>query len=297
MRPSVIITTYNQPEQLEKVMWGYALQKGVKFDLIVADDGSSQATFDLIDRVAADTGLDVTHVWHEDTGFRKTEILNRAIVASTGDYLILSDGDCIPRDDFVATHAQLSGPRVFLSGGYIKLPREASDSISLADVKSGRAMSLDFLKEHGWHPGRRALRFVRSPAVGRIMDAITPTRRTWNGHNSSTWREAIIEANGFDSNMGYGGLDRALGERLLNAGLKGRQIRYRTPLLHLYHERPYVDLKRWKLNSEIRKRIRSKGETRAVNGIAELADDPNVVIRRAGEPVSRRFADHAIIGR
>ena len=294
MRLSVIITTYNQPEQLEGVMWGYASQKGAEFDLIIADDGSSRATFDLIDRVAGETGLQVTHVWHPDNGFRKTEILNRAIVAATGEYLILSDGDCIPRDDFVATHVELCEPRTFLSGGYIKLSKEASAVITLDDIKTGRAMTLDYLKSRGWKPGRRALRFTRSHAFGKMLDTITPTRRTWNGHNSSTWRADIITVNGFDSDFGYGGLDRALGERLLNLGLKGKQIRYRTPLLHLFHERPYVDIKRWKLNSEIRRRIRKNGETRAVNGIAELAADDSVLIRRAGESVRPRPESAAV---
>ena len=297
MRLSVIITTYNQPEQLESVMWGYATQKGAEFDLVIADDGSSEATFDLIDRVASETGLTVTHVWHPDNGFRKTEILNRAIVAATGDYLILSDGDCIPRDDFVATHIELSEPQTFLSGGYIKLPKEASAAITVDDIKSGRAMTLDFLKSRGWKPGRRALRFTRSHRVGKILDALTPTRRTWNGHNSSTWRADILRVNGFDSDFGYGGLDRALGERLLNLGLKGKQIRYRTPLLHLFHERPYVDIKRWKLNSEIRRRIRKNGETRAVNGIAELPSDNSVLIRRAGESVRPRPESAAVTAR
>ena len=236
----------------------------------------------------------VTHVWHPDNGFRKTEILNRAILASTAEYLILSDGDCVPRDDFVARHVELSKPQVFLSGGYIKLSKEASAAITIDDIKTGRALTLGFLRSNGWKPGRRALRFTRSHAIGTMLDHLTPTRRTWNGHNSSTWRADIIRVNGFDSDMGYGGLDRALGERLLNLGLKPRQIRYRTPLLHLHHERPYVDIDRWKLNSEIRRRIRRNGETRAVNGIAELPVDDTVLIRRAGEPSRARPVSPAV---
>ena len=115
------------------------------------------------------------------------------------------------------------------------------------------------------------------------MDTVTPTRRTWNGHNSSAWRDVILEANGFDLDMGYGGLDRALGERLVNAGMHGMQVRHRTPCLHLYHERPYVDARGWKRNHEIRERIRRNGETRAANGMAELPDDPSFLVRRPGE--------------
>lgn len=281
MRVSVIVTTYNQPEQLEKVLWGYAGQSMGGFELIVADDGSSDETRSTIDRVRRKSTLDVAHIWHEHRGFRKTAILNRAIVASTGEYLIFSDGDCIPRDDFVATHSRLAGPGAFLSGGYLKLPREVSARIAIDDVRSGIAMNAAWLRQQGWRPGKRALRLVRSSALATFLDRVTPTRRTWNGHNSSTWKDTLIAVNGFDMEMGYGGLDRALGERLMNAGVRGRQIRHRAPCLHLHHERPYDSHGSWKRNYDVRERIRANRETRARVGITELAADDTLVMRRA----------------
>lgn len=283
MRVSVITTTYDQPEQLEKVLWGYAGQRGVDFELIVADDGSGPATTEVIDRVSQMAGLDLLHVWHEHRGFRKTEILNRAILAASRDYLIFSDGDCIPRDDFVAAHSRLAEPGFFLSGGYLKLSREVSARIGVADVRSGNATRAAWLRERGWHPGKRAFRLVRAGPVASFLDFVTPTRRTWNGHNSSAWKEAILGANGFDLDMGYGGEDRALGERLMNAGIHGRQVRHRTPCLHLHHERPYADPLRWKRNHEIRSRIRRNRETHALQGIAELPTDDTLLIRRPGQ--------------
>jgi glycosyltransferase involved in cell wall biosynthesis len=297
MRVSAIITTYNQPAQLEKVMWGYARQRSATFELIIADDGSGPATTEMIDRVASQTGLDVLHIWHKDRGFRKTEILNRAILAARGDYLIFSDGDCIPRDDFVAAHARLAKKGCFLSGGYIKLPKEVSTSISVDDIKSGRVMDAHTLRSLGWHPGKRALRLLRGGALPTILDVVTPTRRTWNGHNSSTWRSAIMSVNGFDLDMAYGGLDRALGERLINTGMKGKQVRHRTPCLHLHHERPYVDSAKWKHNHEIRKRIRRDREIRAHNGIAELEADDTLLIRRPGQLLERHAELRAAMAR
>ena len=292
MRVSVIITTYNQPGQLEKVMWGYSRQKSAAFELIIADDGSGPSTAETIDRVSIQSGLEVVHVWHEDRGFRKTEILNRAILAARGDYLIFSDGDCIPRDDFVAAHLRLATRNCFLSGGYIKLPEQVSAKITVDDIRSGRALQAGVLRSLGWNPGKRALRLLRGNALPSLLDVVTPTRRTWNGHNSSTWRAAIIEANGFDMDMGYGGEDRALGERLMNAGMRGKQVRHRTPCLHLFHHRPYVDQARLKLNHEIRRRIQENGETRAKVGIAELGERDAKVARRPAErlePLTKRI--------
>jgi Glycosyltransferases, probably involved in cell wall biogenesis len=297
MRVSAIITTYEQPQHLEKTLWGYARQREVEFELVIADDGSGAETAETIDRVAASTALDIVHVWHSHEGFRKTEILNRAILASRGDYLIFSDGDCVPRDDFVSSHLRLAQPRKFLSGGYIKLSEEVSASISVEDIKSGRAMDAARLRSVGWQPGKRLLRLLRGGTLPTILDAITPTSRTWNGHNSSTWRSAIMSVNGFDLDMAYGGLDRALGERLVNAGIGGKQVRHRTPCLHLFHERPYIDSTKWRRNHEIRNRIRRDREIRAHNGIAELTSDDTLLIRRAGQPFEKRREMRAAMAR
>jgi len=44
VRISVILSTYNQPQWLEKSIWGYAVQSRSDFELLVADDGSTDDT-------------------------------------------------------------------------------------------------------------------------------------------------------------------------------------------------------------------------------------------------------------
>jgi glycosyltransferase involved in cell wall biosynthesis len=273
MRVSVVLSTYNQPEWLEKTLWGYAAQLHRDFELVIADDGSRPETGDLIARMKVLTGMDLHHVWHEDRGFRKCEILNRALLATSSAYVIFSDGDCVPRSDFVSVHVRLSAAGCFLSGGYLKLPREVSVSMTPDDIRTGRAFQLDWLRARGWRPGRRALRLL-PPRPATLLDHVTPTRPSWNGHNSSAAREALFRVNGYDMDMGYGGQDRALGERLQNLGLRGRQIRHRAPCLHLYHDRPYMDPVVLAENRRIRERIKRQRITRARWGIAELDEVP-----------------------
>ncbi|MFW6078440.1 MAG: glycosyl transferase family 2, partial [Gemmatimonadota bacterium] len=209
--------------------------------------------------------------WHEDRGFRKSEILNRAILAASDhDYLIFSDGDTIPRDDFVETHAELAEPGRFLAGGYVKLPARVGEAITVDDVVAGRATELRWLRAHGFRPGRKALRFTRSRACGVLLDRLTPTPPRWHGNNASSWREHLVEVNGFDMEMGYGGQDAALGDRLENLGVRPKRIRYRTAAVHLHHERPWRDAAVRRRNDAIRRRIRERGEVRAPRGIAEL---------------------------
>jgi glycosyltransferase involved in cell wall biosynthesis len=275
---SVILSTYNKPHDLERVLWGYAVQTVHDFELLVADDGSRADTAALIERFNTDSGLHVRHVWHEDNGFRKTEILNRAIVASGGDYLLFSDGDCIPRRDLVATHAELAQPGRYLAGGYLKLPKSVSDKITVEDVRAGRISDLVWLRAQGWKPGRRALRLTGSRGLAALFDALTPTAAHFHGNNASVWRDALYRVNGFEGEMGYGGLDKALGYRLENLGVKGKQVRHRAVCLHLHHERPYRDEAVIKSNREILKRLRGSGEFRARRGLEELGADPSLTI-------------------
>ena len=265
---SVILSTYRQPRALALALRGYERQTLSDFELIVADDGSGSETANVV-RCASDRGLHVRHVWHEDLGFRKTEALNRAIVAASGAYLIFSDGDCIPRDDFVATHVCLAEPDRFLSGGYLKLPESVTRAVDETAIDGGHVFDLSWLRRKGYRAGRRAPRLTRSPTFARVLDAVTPTRPTWNGHSASTWKEHLVNVNGFDLDMGWGGLDRAVGERLENAGVRGKQVRHRAVCVHLHHERPYKDPAAIAANRVIRDRIRRDRETRAPRGLLE----------------------------
>ncbi|MBR9991157.1 MAG: glycosyltransferase [Gemmatimonadetes bacterium] len=282
MHFSVIISTYNKPHFLERVLRGYGVQSRRDFQIVVADDGSGPETAEVIRRVQKETGLNLLHVWHEDRGFRKTEILNRAIVASRGDHLLFTDGDCIPRSDLLEVHYSLTQPGRYLAGGYLKLPEDVSAAITIDDVVSGRFAELDWLRAQGWRPGRRALRLVRSQRLAALFDALTPTAAHFHGNNASAAREALFEVNGFEGEMGYGGLDRALGFRLENHGVKGRQIRHRAICLHLHHDRPYRVPDVVQRNREIQQRIRRNGEVRARLGIAELTADSTLRVVEVG---------------
>lgn len=261
MKPSsvaVIISTYNSPRWLEKVLWGYAAQDETRFEIVIADDGSTEETRELVERIRQETDLRIRHIWHEDDGFRKTIILNRAIVAAAADYLIISDGDCVPRADFVRAHVQNAQPGRFLSGGYFKLPMDISEQIEREDIVTGRFSELHWLRAQGLPRSRQEWKIRPRGAWAAILDRLTPTQPTWNGANSSAWKSDIVAVNGFDERMQYGGLDRELGERLENAGVRGVQLRHRAVCLHLDHGRPYSRPEIWAKNKAIRREVREQ---------------------------------------
>lgn len=267
---SVIVSTYNQPAWLEKVLYGYQQQDFRNFELIIADDGSREETRKLIGRFSKESEFPIRHLWHEDQGYRRSIILNAAILASSGDYLVFSDGDCIPRADFVRTHVELREPEVFLSGGSVYLSMGVSEAIGAEDVLTGRFADPAWLKKQGQPLGRHRLRLVPQGFQAEMLDKLTTTRPTWNLNNASTWRDPLFAVNGMEMEMQYGGADRALGSRLENLGLRGKLTRFRAVLLHLDHARPYKTKESIQHNKGIRRRIETKKEVRARDGLMEL---------------------------
>lgn len=265
MTIGVVISTYNNPEWLEKTLWGYMAQERPADEIIIADDGSTDDTRQLIQRYA--DRLPLHHVWHEDNGFRKTKILNEALRTATAEYLIFTDQDCVPRRDFVATHERLARRGCLLSGGYFKLPMDISRQLTRDDISSGRAFSLQWLRRQGMKASFKCTKLVKKKWFTDMMNRITPTHATWNGMNSSTWRDDILSARGFDERMQYGGEDREMGERLFNKGMKGVQIRYSAIVLHLDHARPYVNDEALRINKGIREETRRQRLTETAHGL------------------------------
>src|SRR5690554_4616140 len=250
---SVIVSTYNRPDWLEKALWGFEQQIEKNFEIIIADDGSTNETAELIKDFQKNSSLKITHIWQEDHGFQKTKILNKAILASKGKYLIFTDGDCIPRKDFVLKHVSLSSEGCFLSAGYFKLPMNISKEITKDDIVSQRCFESEWLLSKGLKKSFKLNKLTSHGVKENFLNYFTPTSATWCGNNSSGWRKDILAVNGFDERMQYGGEDREMGERMMNYGIKPLQIRYSTVTLHLDHERGYVTDDMFIKNKEIRR--------------------------------------------
>ena len=258
IKASVIFTTYNQPEWLRKVLWGYECQTEKDFEIVIADDGSGKETQQVVDEFKSNSSLKIKHVWHPDEGYQKCTILNKAIIASESEYLIFTDGDCIPRKDFVEVHLKFSETGYFLSGGTLRLPIDLSRKISFDDVKTERAFNLKWLYANGLPKTFKSTKLLQHSWYSRFLNWITPTKASWNGHNSSGWKKDIVAINGFNETMLYGGQDRELGERLINFGIKSKQIRYSAICIHLEHGRPYKTKESILKNKAIRAEVKKK---------------------------------------
>jgi glycosyltransferase involved in cell wall biosynthesis len=262
----VVFTTYNRPQDLARVLAGYARQSHAQFEIVIADDGSGADTRQCIEAARREWRLNIRHVWQEDLGFRKCRILNRAIAETAAEYLIFTDGDCVPHPQFVAGHLALARPGQFVSGGCVRLNDAATRAITPPQVLDGKVFEARWLQAQGENPANLRKLLLSAPPWNNVFNTITTTRPTWNGHNSSTWREEVLAVNGFDERLGYGGLDREFGERLERCGMRGIQARYSLICLHLEHPRPYrareiidANLKIRRDNARLRVRRTSHG--------------------------------------
>ena len=268
---SIIISTYNSPKWLEKVLIGYNHQSYQFFEIVIADDGSGQETLDLIASIKSKVFYPIVHVWHEDNGFQKSQILNKAIQKCSTPYIIMSDGDCIPRQDFVACHVKHREEGFFLSGGYFMLPMSISKLISNEDIKTGRCFDLKWLKHQGLKRTFKNFKLTATGFLSWVLNTFTPTNASWNGHNASGWKKDIVSVNGFDERMQYGGQDRELGERLFNYGIKSKQLRYSAICVHLDHPRGYKTKASIDRNLEIRRVVKSEKRVWTASGIVKAA--------------------------
>lgn len=285
MKISVVLSTYNSPEWLEKVLWGYARQSWRDFEVVIADDGSAEPTTRLIDRMRQESGFPIRHVWQQDKGFRKCRILNKAILQSRFDYILFSDGDCIPRSDFVEVHATEARPGYFLSGSYFKLPMETSKTITKQDIESGRCFDVAWLRQHGLAYWRKTSKISAGKYSARLLNNLTTASCNFKGSNGSAWKKDVLAVNGFDERMHWGGEDREFGVRLVNFGIKPKHVRYNAVVIHLDHARSYVDAEKVKTNKALRQHNEKHKVWRTEYGLSAIEAGAGSSDRDPGESV------------
>lgn len=271
---SVIVTTYNRPKALDRVLDALSEQDDASYEVIVGDDGSREETRALVERWKERYPVRLEHAWQEDVGFRLARVRNLAALMAKGDYLIFLDGDCVPRKHWVSRHRALAergwvvaGNRTLVSEAFTK--RVEEERLRLQDLTL-----------------LQCLKLARDKSINRALPLFTmpvPFRKAWGnrwgrlrGCNFGLYKEDLLAVNGFDGlYKGWGLEDSDFAIRIINRGGGIKAGKFATGVFHLYH--PENSRSCRDANYErMMQRLRNHS-TRAEDGISELegsADAP-----------------------
>ena len=237
---SIIIAVYNNTEWLKMIFSMLRKQTYKRFEVVIADDGSSPENVKEMDAMAATVDFPVQHVWHEDKGWRKDIILNKAVVASKAEYLVFLDGDCIPDKHFVKDHYDLRRKGYVIGGRRVQLTQKISDRLTPELVEKGYIRSqffpLLFCKE------RHSENVLRIPLDMRF-GLIKPKNGCLLGCNFGIYKDDLLKVNGFDERYlaPATGEDTDLEARLARVGIPVLRYKFICRVYHRKHIRKEVN--------------------------------------------------------
>ena len=269
---AVIVSTYNQPAHLARCLRALERQSHQDFELLLADDGSGAETRALIAATADRFGGRLRHLWQDDDGFRKTRILNRAILETRAEYLVFMDGDCVAHPDFLREHLRAAAPGQYLNGAMIRLTPKQTGAVNADNIDSGEIFDSKWLTRSAGRWNRRYLKLSLPYGLRAWLNDHSTTNLYWLGANSSCYRADAEAANGFDNRFGYGFEDGDFGNRLENLGLRPATVRWTANVLHLDHGRPYRDAARERRQWELMATKGPGGRVRCPDGLDELRE-------------------------
>ena len=275
---SVIVSTYAWQAALDVVLRALAEELDDRAEVIVAEDGASAKTSDLLRRRSDSLGIALDHVSQADDGYRRSRILDLAALRARGNLLVFLDGDCIPRRGLLQAIRRAALPGWFLAGKRLHLSHSLSQR-----VLDGRA---DVWR---WSAARWLLtapgEVIHAPRQANSVGLLVPLRdrrRPWRRGSAEfvppydaygcflvVGRADFERVNGFDARYeGWGHEDVDLAVRLRRAGLRCGWPGPRATVLHLWHtERTHTA----SVNAGLLGETRDGDRIEAVEGLRELA--------------------------
>ncbi len=227
---SLIIATYNWPQALELCLLSTLRQVLLPMEIIIADDGSTDATRQVITRFQNKIPIPIKHIWQPDEGFRLGKIRNMAMAAAEGEYLIQVDGDLILHHSFIKDHMRAARPDYFIGGSRVLLDETFSKEL-LQMNKTTVSLFDKGVKNH--------FNGLHVPALATFIELFKKEKGLYNlrGCNMSFWKKDIIAVNGYNEDIhGWGREDTELVVRLYNSGIKRAYFKLQGIAYHLYHK-------------------------------------------------------------
>lgn len=234
---TLIVTTYNWPEALELVLLSIKKQLILPDEVIIADDGSTIATQDMISQYQRNFPVPLIHSWQEDQGFRLARSRNQAIAKAKGDYIVMIDGDMILQRNFIQDHKRIAKPHQFVQGRRVILTENISQ-----DAVTNKNICFSFFSSEV----KNKINSLHCPLLSPIISTLFSKQsyHSVRGCNMAMWKNDLIAVNGFNEDfVGWGREDSEFVLRMLNNGIKRKDLRLGGIAYHLFHhENPRQNL-------------------------------------------------------
>lgn len=278
MNISVIVPTYKRPQALKLCLLSLAQQSLLPNEVMIADDGSTEETRRVVQEMQ-DMLKDIfpiRHVWQEDIGFRKPKILNETVRQTTGDYLVIIDGDCMAHRHFVRAHRDRSAPKTILSGKRVELGKRLTDRLLekgavLNSITPGLLASLRGERTYRSRKLEEGL-YIKNRLIRKLMNLDHLADDDVMGCNVSLSKDLFIAINGCDEDFLDGSVeDNDLGIRVLNQGGQVRSVRKLANIYHLWHQTTWnFESEKYSFNQKIIQRRIANKEPVCKNGMRQL---------------------------
>lgn len=226
---SLLVTTYNWPEALELVLRSIANQSVKPLEVLIADDGSRSETREMIARYQTDFPVPLIHCWQEDEGFRASRIRNIAIASAKAEYIVMIDGDMVLHPHFIRDHQRIAAPNQFIQGRRVILTEKETQT-ALASMQQQFSIFSSGVK----NKFNALCCSTLSPVISSLFSK--QSSKSVRSCNMAIWRADAIKVNGFnEAFVGWGREDSEFVVRLLNAGVRRKDLRLGGVGYHLYH--------------------------------------------------------------
>jgi glycosyltransferase involved in cell wall biosynthesis len=194
-RLSIIIPTYDRKETLKETILSFASQTSGDFEMIIADDGSSDGTGEMVKSL--NVSFPLKHVWQKNSG--RSSARNMGICAAEGEIILFIDDHIIVDkklvEEHIGSHDKAAGTNVMVVRGRVCFIRSASEAPDTTE-------------------------YIPAEKIRPSLDEQDPFRN-FITNNISITKEALLSVGGFDEDFKeYGLQDSELGLRLKEAGCR-----------------------------------------------------------------------------
>ncbi|WP_174802851.1 glycosyltransferase [Martelella limonii] len=211
-KASVIVPTYNREKMLAKTLQSLVASDmpADAFEIVIVDDGSSDATYELVRTFIDTADCQIRYIYQKDKGYRLARARNLGLELAEGEVCILLDCGVVVSQGCVRAHVEAhSSPSALVIGYVFGFSNTGNDDEALGralealDLDNVEAMLERFRAEDRFADMRE--RTYRKFGEN-LMDLPAPWAISW-GCNLSVRRETLGERFLYDENYATWGAE------------------------------------------------------------------------------------------